>query len=131
MTASSYKAMTKLYTAHRDSGLEILAFPCNQFANQEPWDEAKIKEFVTSKFQAEYQFFSKININGEDAHPVYKWLKTVYPGDITWNFASKFIIDKNGIPIHRFNKGASWEEIEAVLVEAMKEEPAKTTESKM
>jgi len=85
--------------------LRILAFPCNQFGSQEPWPEPEIKAFVTEKFGVKFDMFSKINVNGNDAHPLFKYLKQELKGTlgdfIKWNF-SKFLVDKNGKPVKRY-----------------------------
>ncbi|GAB6028875.1 hypothetical protein CHUAL_004675 [Chamberlinius hualienensis] len=85
-------------------GLKILGFPCNQFGGQEPGTEAEIKEFV-KKFDVQFDMFSKIKVNGDDAHPLFKYLKSKQGGllgdFIKWNF-TKFLIDKNGRPVKRY-----------------------------
>jgi len=85
-------------------GLRILAFPCNQFGSQEPGTDAEIKEFV-KKYEVEFDMFSKINVNKDDAHPLYKYLKSKQGGTlgnfIKWNF-TKFVVDKKGQPVKRY-----------------------------
>jgi glutathione peroxidase len=95
-------------------GLNVMAFPCNQFGAQEPGTEAEVKEFATKKFGVTFPMFSKIKVNGDGTHPVYAFLKTCFPGDVTWNFASKFLVNQDGVPVARFEK-ESWEEIEATV----------------
>lgn len=86
-------------------GLKILGFPCNQFGSQEPWSEAEIKKFVTDKYGVQFDMFSKINVNGNDAHPLFKYLKHKQGGTlgdfIKWNF-TKFLVNKEGIPVKRY-----------------------------
>ncbi|KAJ0594430.1 putative glutathione peroxidase [Helianthus annuus] len=86
-------------------GFEILAFPCNQFGAQEPGTNEEIVDFVCTKFKSEFPIFDKIDVNGENAAPVYEFLKTgfygILGGDIQWNF-SKFLVDKNGQPVDRY-----------------------------
>lgn len=86
-------------------GLAILGFPCNQFGSQEPWSEPEIKKFVTEKYGVQFDMFSKINVNGNDAHPLFKYLKHKQGGTlgdfIKWNF-TKFLVDKEGIPVKRY-----------------------------
>ncbi|MES1912353.1 MAG: hypothetical protein MHM6MM_004641 [Cercozoa sp. M6MM] len=118
--------MERLYQAHKDKGFTILAFPCNQFLSQEPWAEDKIKEFAREKMGYTGPMFSKIEINGENTHPIYQWLKEIFPGDITWNFASKFLIDRNGVPVRRFDKSESWESIEESIVQLCEAEVEET-----
>jgi len=110
-----------MYERLHESGLEILAFPCNQFGGQEPWAEPKIKEFV-SQYPVKFPMFSKIDVNGENTHPVYEFLKKCLPGDITWNFESKFIVDRNGVAIKRFSKD-DFKTIEAFIGNTLKQEP--------
>jgi len=87
-------------------GLRILAFPCNQFRNQEPGTEAEIKAFAKSKYNVTFDMFSKIDVNGNAAHPLWKYLKYEKGGWFTsaikWNF-TKFTIDKNGKPVKRYS----------------------------
>ncbi len=97
----------------------VLGFPCNQFANQEPGTDAEILEFATSKFDVNFPMFSKIEVNGEGAAPLYKFLKDAQPGeadssDITWNF-EKFLVDKDGSVVKRYAPPTTPEEIAAEL----------------
>jgi len=98
----------------------VLAFPCNQFGGQEPWPEAEIKKFV-EQFKVEFPMFSKSDVNGANTSAVYKLLKGAFPGDITWNFASKFIVNHQGIPIRRFDKSDSNEMVEEAIQDALAE----------
>jgi len=86
-------------------GLRILAFPCNQFGSQEPGTDAEIKEFATSKYAVEFDMFSKINVNGSNADPLYNFLKSKQGGTlgnfIKWNF-TKFVVNKDGKPVKRY-----------------------------
>lgn len=86
-------------------GLRILGFPCNQFGNQEPGTNEEIKAFATGKYGVQFDMFSKINVNGDNAIPLYKYLKRKQGGTlgdfIKWNF-SKFLVDKNGQPVKRY-----------------------------
>lgn len=97
-----------------------MVFPCNQFGGQEPWPEAKIKAAVVEKYGEQFLMSSKIDVNGKNTHPVYQFLKKAYPGDITWNFAAKFIVNRNGVPVARFNKMISWTDIEAFIIDELK-----------
>jgi len=103
LTATNYKELVELDEKYRDQGLRILAFPCNQFGGQEPGNSDEVCEFV-KKQNATFDVFEKINVNGAEAHPLYKFLKAKKGGTlgdfIKWNF-SKFIVDKNGIPVER------------------------------
>ncbi len=100
-----YEGLESLYRNYKEKGFEILGFPCNQFGNQEPGTEMEISEGCLINYGVSFQMFSKIEVNGENAHPIYKYLKNKLPGlfgrKIKWNFA-KFLIDKNGIPVKRF-----------------------------
>ncbi len=85
----------------------MLGFPCNQFGAQEPGSDSEILEFVTSKYDVTFPMFSKIEVNGEGAAPLYRWLKREQPGDgdsadITWNF-EKFLVDGSGAVLERFS----------------------------
>lgn len=101
-----YEGLEKLYKQYKDKGLVILGFPCNQFGNQEPGDEKQISEGCLINYGVSFQMFSKIDVNGSGAHPIYKYLKKELPGfpgnEIKWNFG-KFLIDKNGKPVKRFS----------------------------
>ncbi|XP_030745805.1 phospholipid hydroperoxide glutathione peroxidase-like [Sitophilus oryzae] len=106
MTERNYKQLNEIYDKFGQSkGLRILAFPCNQFMNQEPGTNAEIAAFAKS-MNVKFDMFSKIEVNGDGAHPLYKYLKFKQPGtkenddSIEWNFA-KFIIDKNGQVVER------------------------------
>lgn len=100
-----YEGLEALNKKYQDKGLVILGFPCNQFANQEPGDEKSISEGCLINYGVTFQMFSKIDVNGETAHPIYKYLKNelggVFGSKIKWNF-TKFLIDAEGNPIKRF-----------------------------
>ncbi|WVZ56864.1 hypothetical protein U9M48_007336 [Paspalum notatum var. saurae] len=99
LTNSNYTELGQLYEMYKDQGLEILAFPCNQFGGQEPGTNEEIVEFVCTRFKAKYPIFDKVDVNGEDTAPIYKFLKSSKTGpfgdNIKWNFA-KFLVDKQG-----------------------------------
>jgi glutathione peroxidase len=101
-----YTGLEKLYQEYADQGFVILAFPCNQFGGQEPGSEADIKKFCSTKYNVSFPMFSKVNVNGDQAAPIYKYLtgKPVDPkgeGPISWNF-EKFLIDREGQLVARF-----------------------------
>jgi glutathione peroxidase len=100
-----YEGLENLYEKYRDKGFVILGFPCNQFGNQEPGSEKEISEGCLVNYGVSFPMFSKIDVNGDNAHPIYIYLKNKLPGftgkNIKWNFA-KFLIDSNGIPVKRF-----------------------------
>jgi len=97
--------MKTLYDELSDKGFEILAFPCNQFGSQEPGTNEEIHKFATEKMGAKYPIFAKIDVNGSKAIPLYQWLKKRQGGtlgdNIKWNF-SKFLVDREGIPVNRY-----------------------------
>ncbi len=100
-----YKDLQELFDEFNQRGFEILAFPCNQFGNQEPGTEQEISNFCKSNYGVTFQMFKKIEVNGDNAHPVFKYLTNSLPGflntkAIKWNF-TKFLVDKNGIPVER------------------------------
>jgi glutathione peroxidase len=101
-----YEGLEKLYELYKDEGLVILGFPCNQFGNQEPGTEKEISEGCLINYGVSFPMFSKIEVNGKNVHPIYKYLKDELPGffgkRIRWNFA-KFLIDRNGNPVKRFS----------------------------
>lgn len=101
-----YKELEGIYREYKDQGLEILAFPCNQFGAQEPGDAEEIKNFCSLNFDVSFPLFSKVNVNGDETAPVYEFLKESLPGilgskAIKWNF-TKFLVDKKGIPHARY-----------------------------
>jgi phospholipid-hydroperoxide glutathione peroxidase len=103
-TKSNYEQFVEMYDKYfEDKGLQILAFPCNQFGGQEPGDSEKICKFAESR-NVKFDMFEKIKVNGKDAHPLWKFLKEKIPGpkgkDIKWNF-TKFIINDEGVPVER------------------------------
>lgn len=101
-----YEGLEQLYKDFKDKGLVILGFPCNQFGKQEPGTEKEISEGCLINYGVSFPMFSKIDVNGENAHPIYKYLKKElkgFPGsEIKWNFG-KFLIDKQGVPFKRFS----------------------------
>ena len=100
-----YEGLEELYEKYKDQGFVILGFPCNQFGAQEPGGNAEIKNFCTSTFSVTFPMMSKIDVNGDDADPLYKFLKKEKGGilgdDIKWNF-TKFLIDREGNVVDRF-----------------------------
>jgi glutathione peroxidase len=101
-----YTGLESLYRKYAARGLIVLGFPCNQFGHQEPGDEAEIKRFCSLTYPVSFPMFAKIDVNGADAHPLYRYLKQSRPGilgleSIKWNF-TKFLTDRNGEPIKRY-----------------------------
>jgi len=104
-TASNYKDLVELYDKYRGEDFEILAFPCNQFGGQEPGSNDQIKDF-TKKYGVEFPVTEKVNVNGPDTHPFFKYLKEKGPksflgNDAKWNF-EKFLVDKDGNVVKRY-----------------------------
>lgn len=99
------EGLEELNRKFKDKGLVILGFPCNQFGNQEPGDEKSISEGCVINYGVTFQMFSKVDVNGDNAHPIFKYLKKELGGwfgsRVKWNF-TKFLIDANGMPIKRF-----------------------------
>jgi glutathione peroxidase len=95
-----YRGLQELYDRYKDRGFAVLGFPCNQFAGQEPGTEAEIKHFCETNYNVTFPMFAKIDVKGEHAHPLYRYLVAHAPepyrtGDIEWNFV-KFLIDRGG-----------------------------------
>jgi len=132
-----YEGLENMYKAHKDAGLVILDFPCNQFAGQAPGTEQEIVTFCQLKYKVSFPQFAKINVNGDDAEPLFQWLKEQAPAetkeglrakmsafmfklisktakadnDIQWNF-TKFLVDRQGNVIKRYAPTVKPEEIE-------------------
>lgn len=101
-----YSGLEELYRALRDDGLTVLGFPCDQFGRQEPGNEAEILDFCTTQYDITFPLFAKIDVNGADADPLYRWLKGEKPGvfgteGIKWNF-TKFLVGRDGQVIKRY-----------------------------
>jgi glutathione peroxidase len=101
-----FSGLETIYEKYVDQGLVILGFPCNQFAGQEPRDADGIGEFCQRNYGVSFPMFEKIDVNGDEAHPLYQWLKTEKGGllgdAIKWNF-TKFLVGKDGQVIKRFS----------------------------
>lgn len=98
-----YSKLQALYAAHAAEGVEVLGFPCNQFMGQEPGTEGEIKTFCETSYGVTFPLFSKIEVNGPGAHPLYQWLESeTGGGEIQWNF-EKFVIDREGRVVERFS----------------------------
>ena len=114
-----YEGLEALYEKYVDQGFEILDFPCNQFAFQAPGDDEKIDSFCKLKYDTKFPRFAKIKVNGDDADPLYVYLKSEKTGRIKWNF-TKFLIDKNGNVVERFEPTTKPEEIEEAIANELK-----------
>ena len=101
-----YGGLEELHEKYKDKGLRILGFPCNQFGGQEPGDDQEIAQFCQKNYGVDFQMFEKVDVNGESAHPIYKYLSKEAAGAlgtelIKWNF-TKFLVDRNGKVVKRF-----------------------------
>jgi glutathione peroxidase len=111
-----YEALEKLYKTYNEKDFVVLGFPCNQFGEQEPGNEKEILDFCSLTYDVTFPIFAKIEVNGENTHPLFAYLKNAAPGllgseAIKWNF-TKFLIDKKGKVIDRFAPTTKPEEIE-------------------
>tara|TARA_B100001250_G_C19786160_1_gene784245 strand:- start:783 stop:1262 length:480 start_codon:yes stop_codon:yes gene_type:complete len=118
-----YKGLENLYKKYKNDGFEILGFPCNQFALQEPGSNQEIKEFCDTNYGITFKIFNKISVNGSKADPFYNFLKNEKLGvagtpQIKWNF-TKFLINKDGEVIKRFGPQVESEEIETSIKEIL------------
>ena len=143
-----YEGLEKLYGKYHDKGLEILDFPCDQFGHQAPGSDDEIHQFCTLKYNTSFDQFAKIEVNGPNADPIYKFLKSARarddapdaeiaklrellakhnlagaqePGDIEWNF-TKFLIDRNGNIAKRFHPSTTPETIDAEIATLLKKQ---------
>ncbi|MEN1760120.1 glutathione peroxidase [Anoxynatronum sibiricum] len=100
-----FKELEAMYQDYRDKGFEILGFPTNQFANQDPGSNDEIQQFCQLNYGVTFTMFEKIDVNGDNAHPIFKYLKqekkSLLGSDIKWNFA-KFLIDSSGQVVKRY-----------------------------
>ncbi|HMU55705.1 MAG TPA: glutathione peroxidase [Nitrospira sp.] len=112
-----YAGLQALYDKFKARGFVVLGFPCNQFGHQEPGGEAEIGQFCSRNYGVTFPMFAKIDVNGANAHPLYRYLKSEKPGilgteAIKWNF-TKFLVDPNGTVLKRYAPGDKPEAIEA------------------
>ena len=119
-----YEGLEKLFEKYKNEDFMILGFPSNQFANQEPESNEKIKEFCSLTYDVKFDMFAKIDVNGENEAPLYKFLKSNQKGilgseNIKWNF-TKFLVDKNGNILDRFAPTTSPESIEKDIIKLLK-----------
>jgi glutathione peroxidase len=110
-----FTGLEKLHKTYADKGLAVIGFPCNQFASQDPGDDAQIANFCQKNYGVSFQMMSKVKVNGADAHPLYQWLTAEAPGilgskGIKWNF-TKFLVGKDGRVIKRYAPQDSPEKI--------------------
>jgi glutathione peroxidase len=99
-----YADLEKMYETYRDKGFEILAFPANNFGQQEPGTNEEIKGFCLTKYSVGFPLFSKISVKGGDKHPLYQYLteQSPFPGEVEWNF-QKYLVDRSGNVVARYH----------------------------
>lgn len=131
-----YEGIEKLYKTYKDQGFEVLDFPCNQFMNQAPGSDKELKSFCELTYGTTFKTFAKIDVNGKNANPLYKFLKNEKKKDlgesgkvsflsrlipntsIKWNF-TKFLVDRSGQVIHRFGPGFAPDKIDSYIKEVL------------
>jgi glutathione peroxidase len=118
-----YAGLEALYRKYKDQGLVVLGFPCNQFGRQEPGSDEEIQQFCTRTYDVTFPLFSRIDVNGPGAHPLYDLLKSARPGvlgtsAIKWNF-TKFLVDPRGEVVARFAPSDTPERIEREVTSAL------------
>jgi glutathione peroxidase len=118
-----YTGLDALYRKLQDKDLVVLGFPCNQFGEQEPGDEKEIKEFCSLRFNVSFPMFAKVDVNGDAAHPLYKFLKKESKGilgteAVKWNF-TKFLVDKTGKVLERYAPNVKPEDLEGDLAKVL------------
>ncbi len=115
-----YAGLESLFRRHKDRGLRVLGFPCDQFGHQEPGDEAEIQNFCSTTYDVTFPLFAKIEVNGDEAHPLYKFLKSAQKGvlgteAIKWNF-TKFLVGRDGTVLERYAPTDTPERIEKDVI---------------
>ena len=120
---NQYKGLQALYEKYKEQGFSVLGFPCNQFGSQEPGDEANIKNFCETNYAVTFPMFAKVDVNGQDADPFFKWLKSSKPGvlgteGIKWNF-TKFLVSREGEVLKRYGSNDSPASIAADIESAL------------
>jgi glutathione peroxidase len=118
-----YEGLQSLYEAHKEEGFKVLGFPCNQFGAQEPGSSDDIQEFCKLNFGVNFPLFEKVDVNGDDAHPLFKYVTKEAPGllgskAIKWNF-TKFLVDREGNVVKRFAPTDKPEAIEKEIQELL------------
>ncbi|PKL38363.1 MAG: glutathione peroxidase [Spirochaetae bacterium HGW-Spirochaetae-1] len=120
-----YDGLQALYAKHREEGFELLAFPCNQFMEQEPGDNSAIKEFCSVNFNITFPIFDKVDVKGDAIHPLYAFLTTAKRGilgtkAVKWNF-TKFLVDRTGNVVKRYAPATKPEKIEGDIEKLLRE----------
>lgn len=120
-----YAGLESLYRQYREQGLAVLGFPCNQFGGQEPGSDAQIAEFCTTRFDVSFPLFAKVDVNGQNAHPLFVELKRQAPGllgteAIKWNF-TKFLIGRDGMVRNRYAPATPVAQIEPEVTRLLRD----------
>jgi glutathione peroxidase len=120
---SQYKGLQALYEQYKEQGFSVLGFPCNQFGSQEPGDEASIQAFCETNYHVTFPMFAKVDVNGNETDPFFKWLKSSKPGilgteAIKWNF-TKFLLGRDGQVIKRYGSNDAPSSIAADIENAL------------
>ncbi len=117
-----YKGLQELFAKYADKGLVILGFPCDQFAHQEPGGDGEIAQFCQRNFGVSFPLMAKVDVNGETAHPVFKYLRKKAPGligdKVQWNF-TKFLVSRDGSSVKRYAPTLEPERMEADILKAL------------
>lgn len=118
-----YEGLEKLHRKYADKGVEVLGFPCNQFGKQEPGNAEEIKNFCSLTYDVTFPMFAKIDVNGRQAHPLYKYLENEKRGflgskNIKWNF-TKFLVGRDGQVLARFGPTVKPEALDSVIARAL------------
>ena len=118
-----YEGLEALYQKYKNQGLVILGFPCNQFGKQESGSSDEIEEFCQINYGVTFPLFEKIEVNGKNEHPIFKFLKEkqssgIFGSKIKWNF-TKFIINSKGVPVKRFSPTTKPEKMEETIVKLL------------
>lgn len=119
-----YEGLENLFEKYKNDDFMVLGFPSNQFANQEPESDERIKDFCTINFGVNFDMFAKVDVNGENESPLYTFLKSNQKGilgteNIKWNF-TKFLVDKDGTVVDRYGSASSPESIEKDIIKLLK-----------
>jgi glutathione peroxidase len=117
-----YTGLEKLYQEYKEKGLVIIGFPCNQFGKQEPGTSEEINDFCNLNYDVTFPMSTKVDVNGKNAHPLFKYLKSELKGklndSVKWNF-TKFLIDRDGVPFKRFSSTIEPEDISSSIDEVL------------
>jgi glutathione peroxidase len=118
-----YTGLEAMYRRHKEEGLAVMGFPCDQFGHQEPGDADEIRNFCSLNYDVSFPMYEKVEVNGSGAHPLWQWLKKEKPGllgmeGIKWNF-TKFLVDRNGRVVKRYAPTDTPEKIEADLAQVL------------